>query len=61
LIFSFASLRNVALKFNPNGEHNRNLTVPQTCSLLQKFKDKVEARSDIKVVPLKIGDAYHLK
>jgi len=27
----------------------------------QEFKDKVEARSDIKVVPLKIGEVYHLK
>jgi len=27
----------------------------------QEFKDKVEARSDITVVPLKIGDVYHLK
>jgi hypothetical protein len=27
----------------------------------QEFKDKVEARSDIKVVPLKIGEDYHLK
>jgi len=27
----------------------------------QEFKDKVEARSDIKVVPLKISEVYHLK
>ena len=27
----------------------------------QEFKDKVEAKSDIKVVPLKIGGVYHLK
>ena len=27
----------------------------------QEFKDIVEARSDIKVVPLKIGEVYHLK
>ena len=27
----------------------------------QEFKDKVEVRSDIKVVPLKIGEVYHLK
>ncbi len=27
----------------------------------QEFKDKVEARSDIKVVPLQIGETYHLK
>lgn len=27
----------------------------------QEFKDKVEARSDIMVVPLKIGEVYHLK
>jgi L-ascorbate metabolism protein UlaG (beta-lactamase superfamily) len=27
----------------------------------QEFRDKVEARSDIKVVPLKIGEVYHLK
>ena len=27
----------------------------------QDFKDIVEARSDIKVVPLKIGEVYHLK
>ena len=27
----------------------------------QEFKDKVEAKSDIKVVPLKIGEVYHLK
>ena len=27
----------------------------------KEFKDKVEARSDIKVVPLKIGEVYHLK
>ena len=27
----------------------------------QEFKDKVEAISDIKVVPLKIGEVYHLK
>jgi len=27
----------------------------------QEFKDKVEAKSDIKVVPLKIGEGYQLK
>jgi L-ascorbate metabolism protein UlaG (beta-lactamase superfamily) len=27
----------------------------------QEFKDKVEAKSDIKVVPLKIGEVYHLR
>lgn len=27
----------------------------------QEFKDKVEARSDIKVVPLRIGEAYNLE
>jgi L-ascorbate metabolism protein UlaG (beta-lactamase superfamily) len=27
----------------------------------EEFKDKVEARSDIKVVSLKIGELYHLK
>nr|QNO54078.1 hypothetical protein GHMFPJCE_00005 [Methanosarcinales archaeon ANME-1 ERB6] len=27
----------------------------------KEFKDKVEARSDITVVPLKIGEVYHLK
>jgi L-ascorbate metabolism protein UlaG (beta-lactamase superfamily) len=27
----------------------------------EEFRDKVEAKSDIKVVPLKIGDVYHLK
>jgi L-ascorbate metabolism protein UlaG (beta-lactamase superfamily) len=27
----------------------------------EEFKDKVEARSDIKVVSLKIGEVYHLK
>ena len=27
----------------------------------QEFKDKVEAKLDIKVVPLKIGELYHLR
>jgi L-ascorbate metabolism protein UlaG (beta-lactamase superfamily) len=27
----------------------------------QEFKNKIEPRSDIKVVPLKIGEVYHLK
>lgn len=27
----------------------------------KEFKDKVEARSDIKVVPLKIGEVYRLR
>ena len=27
----------------------------------EEFKNKVEARSDITVVPLRIGEVYHLK
>jgi L-ascorbate metabolism protein UlaG (beta-lactamase superfamily) len=27
----------------------------------QEFKDEVEAKSDIKVVPLKIGEIYRLR
>ncbi len=27
----------------------------------EEFKNKVEARSDIKVVPLRIGEVYHIK